>query len=831
MAPTLVVVRADLPRGTVTFLFTDVEGSTRLLHELGAVGYAAALAEHRRIVRDAFARHGGVEVDTQGDAFFVAFPTAPGALAAAREMAEELASGPIRVRIGIHTGTPYVAEEGYVGPDVNRAARIAASGHGGQVLVSAATAALVGLDGLRDLGDHRLKDLSAAERIFQLGEGEFPRLETLHQTNLPVPSTPFLGRERELGEVMALVAAPGSRLLTLIGAGGSGKTRLALQAAAALANRYPDGVYWVPLVPLRDPALVLDSASRAVGADNGLAEHVADKQLLLLFDNFEHVLAAADELSDVLARCPALELLVTSREPLRLAAEQTYPVPPLAHPEAVGFFAARARAVQPDFEVDEAVSEICRRLDDLPLALELAAARMKALSTRQLLERLEKRLPLLTGGARDAPDRQRTLRATIEWSYELLQPEERQLLARLSLFRGGCTLEAAEAICDADLDVLQSLVEKSLVRFSNERYWMLETIREFAEEQLAESGEANAFAGRHAEHFLMLAEEAAPYLEGGDPTAWLARLDPEDDNVRASLDRLEAAGDTQLALQLVGALPNFWMLRGHVAEGRRRAEEALAADDRPTRPRARALFTAANMAALTGDTKLEQRRLEDALALSEELGDERGAALARFHLATTLVEARDYASARTLAEASVAEFQALGDAHETLAARRFLAWMCEELGDLARYRELTEQNLELARMQGDKRIEARSLGGLGMLAVAEGRLDDAAALLAGSFRIDRDLGFTIFVAVDLVRFAALHVARGAPSIAARLLARADALRDEFGFSLEAWAEEERRDTLAAVHAAFDEAEFERAWDEGRRLSLDEAIALAVAPPE
>ena len=425
-------VGAHLPAGTVTFLFTDVEGSTRLLHELGVRRYAEVLAEHRRILRDAFRTNGGVEVDTQGDAFFVAFPTATGALAAAAEGLQGLASGPIRVRMGIHTGTPHVGTESYVGVDVHRAARIAACGHGGQVLVSASTASLVGTDGLRDLGEHRLKDLSAPERIYQLGDGDFPPLESLHQTNLPIPSTPFLGREQR-AERGARAALAGGRPLAhadRAGRHGQDAPRRPGGRRASPADRYPHGVWWVPLAPLRDPELVLATAGRALGSKNGLAEHIADKRLLLLFDNFEHVVDAAADLAALLTSCPQLELLVTSREPLHVTGEQEYAVPPFAHEEGVGFFLARARAVEPDFQADEAVPEICRRLDDLPLALELAAASVKVLSPEQILERLDQRLPLLTGGARDAPERQRTLRATIEWSHELLSPEEQRLFAR-----------------------------------------------------------------------------------------------------------------------------------------------------------------------------------------------------------------------------------------------------------------------------------------------------------------------------------------------------------------------------------------------------------------
>jgi class 3 adenylate cyclase len=435
-------MRTDLPSGTITFLFTDVEGSTRLLRELGADAYADALAEHRRVVRESCGAHDGVEVDTQGDAFFLAFPTAPDALDAAEAIMVGLERGPIRVRMGVHTGTPLVAAEGYVGEDVHRAARIAAAGHGGQVLVSASTAALVDHE-LRDLGLHRLKDLTAPQRLFQLGHASHPTLRSLRLTNLPIPATPFVGRERDLAEVVAVISG-GDRLLTLTGPGGTGKTRLAAQAAGLAADTFPDGVWWVPLATLHDPELVLPSIVQALGARDELHLHIADRRLLVLLDNFEHVVEASGGLSGLLASCPNLTLLVTSREPLHLAGEREYPVRPLDHEDAVGFFLARARAVEPAFEGDVAVDEICRRLDELPLALELAAARVKALSAAQILDRLDRRLPLLTGGARDVPERQRTLRATIEWSYELLEPSERRLFAGLSVFVGGCSLEAAE---------------------------------------------------------------------------------------------------------------------------------------------------------------------------------------------------------------------------------------------------------------------------------------------------------------------------------------------------------------------------------------------------
>jgi class 3 adenylate cyclase/energy-coupling factor transporter ATP-binding protein EcfA2 len=471
-------VRRDLPSGTVTFLFTDVEGSTKLLHALGAEAYAEKLAGHRRVVREACTAQDGVEVDTQGDAFFVAFPTAPGAVEAARAITEALASGPITLRIGLHTGTPLVTEEGYVGEDIHFAARVAASAHGGQVVLSQATRAVVDERcSLVELGEHRLKDIAEPVAIYQLGEGAFPPLKTISNTNLPRPASSFVGREREVQEVLARIDE-GGRLVTVTGPGGSGKTRLALEAAATLVPEYKAGVFWVGLASLRDAALVSETIAQTLGAKDGLAEHIGERELLLLLDNLEQVIEAAPELSSLLQQCPNLTLLVTSRELLRVQGEIDYPVPPLAETEAVSLFCERAQ-----IEPSEEIAELCRRLDSLPLAVELAAARANALSPAQILARLSKRLDLFKGG-RDADPRQQTLRSTIAWSYELLSPEEQQLLCRLSAFSGGCTLEAAEEVCDAELDTLQSLVEKSLLRFSDERYWMLETIREYAEERL-----------------------------------------------------------------------------------------------------------------------------------------------------------------------------------------------------------------------------------------------------------------------------------------------------------------------------------------------------------
>jgi predicted ATPase len=820
-------VRADLPSGTVTFLFTDVEGSTKLLDQVGAEAYAAALAEHRRILRAAVAAHGGVEVDTQGDAFFVAFPTAPGALAAADETRARLAEGPIRVRVGIHTGTPLLTDEGYVGADVHRAARIAACGHGGQVLVSAATAALVGNERLRDLGVHRLKDLSAPERIYQLGKGNFPPLKSLYQTNLPVAKTPFLGREKELGEILALMARADVRLVTLTGPGGTGKTRLAVQAAGLVADRYPYGIWWVPLAPLRDSALVLETAAQTVAAQNPLAEHIGDRSMLLLFDNFEQVIDAAPDVARLLASCPRLEVLVTSREPLRLTAEQEYAVPPFDHDEGVRFFAARARAIDPSFALDDAVPEICRRLDDLPLALELAAARVKALSTTQILWRLERRLPLLTGGARDLPERQRTLQATIEWSHELLSTQEQRLFARLAVFRGGSTLEDAEAVVDADVDTLQSLVDKSLLRQTGERYWMLETIREYAGERLDRSDEAGELRDRHARHFLALAEEAEPHLPASR-REWIDRLETEHDNLRAAFEAFEASSDAERALRLGGAVARFWLMRGHLREGSRRLE-AMLTDERPTSARAKALNGAALLQSnltLGGSTEHARRRAVQALELSQALADARGIAQAELVLGS-IVAADDMARARDLWESSVRRFRDAGDEHHALIATRHLAWAYENLGDRQRCVTLNEENLDRARALGNERIEGVTLGVLASLRIEEGRIDEAVELLKESHRLHVQAADPLQSAFDVFRFAAAVAATGEAEVATSVLSAADALAHDVGLNLSGWDPRYIEFVTRMIRDRIDEQTFAKSWERGRTLTADEAVALAV----
>ncbi len=497
------MARRDLPTGTVTFLFTDVEGSTRMLDALGADAYASVLAEHLRILREAVGRHGGIEVDTEGDAIFAVFSTAVGAVSAAGEARTELEPTGVRVRMGLHTGAPLRTAEGYVGMDVHRAARIAAAGHGGQILISSTTAALIAGSSedlpLTDLGEHRLKDLAAPERLYQLGAEEHPALKTISPSNLPEPAGPFIGRESEMKEIGELLGDPAVRLVSLVGPGGLGKTRLALEAAGMAASQFPNGRWWVPLASVRDAALVAPLVAQTLGLPEdigpaGIGRHLKDRRILLVVDNAEHLLPAiSDVVAELMPAGGTSCVLVTSREPLKLEAEHVVRLPVLTEADAERLLITRAASLGATVQPSEALTTLVRRLDRLPLALQLAASRLSVLTVEQVLERLSQRLDLFTG-PRDSDPRQRTLRATIEWSHDLLTDPERTLFRRLAVFAGGCTLEAAEGVCDADIDVLQALVDRSLVQREDEtgsapRFVMLDSIGHFAAERLAESPE------------------------------------------------------------------------------------------------------------------------------------------------------------------------------------------------------------------------------------------------------------------------------------------------------------------------------------------------------
>jgi predicted ATPase/class 3 adenylate cyclase len=660
---------AGAPSGTVTLLFSDIEGSTRLLQRVGDA-YPALRAEHRRLLRRAFEQHGGYEVDTEGDAFFVAFASANKAVAAAVEAQLALArhgwpaGSEIRVRIGLHTGEPRLLDGGYVGLDVHAAARVMAAGHGGQVLVSRSTRALLGEQfELRDLGEHRLKDLREKQRLFQvLVKGlpvDFPPLKTLENrpTNLPVQPTALIGREHELRAVEALVTREDVRLLTLTGVGGTGKTRLALQVAADVLDEFANGVFFVSLAPVGVPELVVPTIAQTLGLRDQPGEpmvetltgYLRDQQLLLVLDNFEQVVAAAPAVAALLAAAGGVTVLATSRTPLHLSGELSYIVPPLAVPaadsvadaeslpryESANLFVERAQAASREFSItnDNArvIGEICIRLEGLPLAIELAAPRVRVLEPAALLQRLDQRLKLLTSGPADLDPRQRTLRATIDWSYELLTEPEQALFARLAVFVGGCRVDSAEALVDpADgigADVLEgliSLVEQSLLHRRADsdgepRFWMLETMREYALEALEATGVSEELRRRHALHFLSLAEQVDLASRTGEQQDRFERLDAEDGNLRAAIAWARETGDADTLLRLATALWGFWATRGHVAEGTAALEEALALS--PERP-ARALLGLCTLRLLGGSSHDLLRDAEQVLSACEQLGDD-----------------------------------------------------------------------------------------------------------------------------------------------------------------------------------------------------------------
>jgi predicted ATPase/class 3 adenylate cyclase len=729
----------DLPAGTLTFLFSDIEGSTRHLQDLGPA-WSGALDDHHSLMREAIAEHGGTEVVNEGDSFFAVFPTASDAVRAALAAQRKLGAHPwpggaaVRVRMGLHTGSATIAGGSYAGLDVHRAARIMAAAHGGQVLLSEVTRALAATalgEGLttRDLGEHRLKDLDSTERLHQLvAPGlatDFPPIRTADaaRTNLPAQPTSFLGRERQIGEVSTLLEA--ARLVTLTGPGGTGKTRLAIECAARLADRFPAGVWFVPLAPIVDPDLVPMAIAQALNAPEHpgrtplqrVIDQVGEQQMLMVLDNFEQVTDAADIVASLLAGAPRLAVIVTSRFVLHLSGEHEYPVPPLDAPdlrqlpdparlsryEAVALFIERAQAARPDFAVTNqnapAVAEISVRLDGLPLAIELAAARVRLLTPQAILARLSNRLGLLTGGPRDVPERQRTLRGAIEWSYDLLDSDEQRLFAALSIFRGGARLEAVEQISAPDggdiLSGLASLVDKSLVRAETSpasqdetRYVMLETLREFAVERLRASADEHDLERRHAEWYAALAGRLAPSIMGENQRAVLDRLEEEHDNLRAAMSWAIEHDGADLALLLAARLWRMWQMRGYLDEARERIERALAMPTAAEHPelRADALEAAGGVDYWRGDVPRMRQAYEQALEARQALGDPDGIAEALYNLSF---------------------------------AFSYVARQGQEPSEIDRARELQEQALELFRQTGNRSGEGRALWALGTTALAQ----------------------------------------------------------------------------------------------------------------
>ena len=811
-------MRRDLPSGTVTFLFTDVEGSTRLLHELGADRYAAVLAEHRRIVRETFRAHGGVEVDTQGDAFFVAFPSAPEAVEAARGAQEALTARSISVRMGIHTGTPHLTDEGYVGVDVHRAARIGACGHGGQVLVSAATVAYLSVDGLQELGEHRLKDFDEPVPLYQLGAEGFPPLKTISNTNLPRPASSFVGRDKEVAELASLLR-DGTRLLTLTGPGGSCKTRLAIEAAAELVPELKAGVFWVGLATLRDPALVADTIGGALGVKHGLAEHIGERELLLLLDNLEQVVEAAPELAALVEACPNLRLLVTSRELLRVRGEVEYPVLPLADQAAIELFCTRGRT-----EPDEMVRKLCGALDNLPLALELAAAHAKALTVEQILGRLDRSLDLLRNRARDAPERQRTLRATIEWSYDLLAAKEKTLFARLGVFVGGFDLRAAEEASEADLETVASLLDKSLLRRADgARFFMLETIREFAVERLGAAGESDRWRERHAQHYLDLAESEANESGEGRAVA-MQRLERDHNNLRGALQWFDQSRQANNHLRLVAALDEFWDVRGHLREGRAHIEAALAnSGSQSAELRMEALAAASDFARIQGDLAQARAYSQESLDLAEQAGEPLGIARALHELAEAAMDDEQFDQAVTLFERAVSVAKKAGRSGVGSIAN--MGYVALSQGDYERGKTLSEQALALARQEGRDNVALITLSNIASAEVNLGNRAEACTRLRECLRLARELGFTEVIVSGLLDTAAVAVADGDFHCAARLIGAAETLRERINFSFGPLERRLHNRTIAALVTGLGDSTSERLQQEGHRMELEQAVEL------
>ena len=868
----------SLPTGTVTFLFTDIEGSTRLVQALGQ-RYGEILADHCRIVRNAIAEAGGTEVSTEGDSFFAAFPSAPKAVAATVAAQRGLAAHAwpdgveIRVRMGLHTGEGMLGGDNYMGLDVHRAARIAAAGHGGQVLLSEATHSLVARPPdatLRDLGDHRLKDLANPEHLFQLDiEGlpsEFPELRSLDRrpNNLPLQLTSFVGREADIAAVSNLLER--ARLVTLTGPGGTGKTRLSLQVAAERLTGYADGAFFVELAPVTDPRLVPSAVASAIdvreSADRPLMEAIKealrDRELLLLLDNFEQVAEAAPLVTDLLSAAPRLRILVTSRGALHVQGEHEYAVQPLSVPdpahlpaaeaisqfEGVALFVERAMAVRSDFRVTNdsapAIAEIVARLDGLPLAIELAAAKAKLFGPEAILGRLGSRLAFLGGGARDLPARQQTLRNAIDWSYSLLPEGEQRLLRRVAVFVGGCSLDAVEAVCgpgELGLDALagiEALVDQSLIRrdeaaHGEPRFIMLETIREFAAEQLAESGEALELRGRHAAYFTAVAEAAEPELTRA-PEA-IDRVGHDHDNFRAALAWAIETDAGELSHRLGFALWRFWQQRGHLREGRESFDRLLAlpsASER-TAARAKGLTGAAGIAYWQNDYGAAQAWYDEAEAIVRELGDQAWLTDAIYNTASVAMLRGDIPTTMAKFQEGMTIARELGDdaiVARFLEAEGYLAFMSD---DLARARPLLEESLALAEGRGDQMAIAIGHHTVAQVARLDSRFEDAAAHYRQALRFGKEMGDVAAMSEPLQGLAAVAIATGDVDRGVRLLAANDAVRERLGGGPPPeWLR--LGDPLTDARRSLGDEAYQQAWDAGRELTVDEAVALALREP-
>jgi len=799
--------RADLPEGTVTLLFTDIEGSTQLLRKLGS-RYAEVQDRHRRLLRAAFDAVGGIEVDTQGDAFMVAFRSAADAAAAAIEAQRALAveSWPdemrVPVRMGLHTGEPRRGPEGYVGIDVVRASRICGVAHGGQILVSQLTRDLLADAGIAtvDLGRHRLKDIAEQERLYQLvAEGlqdSFPPPRTLGGATLPALHHRLVGRQSDLAEIQALLARPDVRLVTITGAGGAGKSRLALEAAASAALEQP--VHLVGLAPVSDPGLVLTEIARTVGAREspgrplaeGIADAIRNTRTLLFLDNLEHLAPAAHDIAALLDLVPDLDVLTTSRAPLRLSGEHVLSLDPLSIEDAATLFVelAAARGVVLREDALPAVQEICRRLDGLPLAIELVAARLVVLPPKRVLEALDEGLALEMEGPIDLPERQRTLRATIAWSYGLLSESQRELHDALGVFAGGCTLEDARAVAHAGPEFfrdLESLVAWSLVRSDiadgDVRLSMLETVREDAVARLTQEGRIEDLRRRHAERFLELAQAADDALAGPEQAEWLERLEQELDNIRATLDWCLTSARAEDALRAMSALERFWRAHGHLTEARRWLSLGLAiAEDVPTAVRARALWTAAHVAMMQSDYPAAIPVLEDALRLFRELRDDRYSVFTLCELARALSSQDELERAERAGREALAIAAKAADDRAESAALDTLAMIVGYRGERAEAQALSTRSLALRRSLGDPLLIAASANTLGLAAMRAGDLDSADRAFEECLELARHLGEEVLTAAALCALGEIALSRNELEVACERLLSALELYKELG---------------------------------------------------
>ena len=868
----------QLPTGTVTFLFTDIEGSTMLLRQLGD-RYAEVLRDHGEIVREVLEREGGAEIGTEGDSFFAVFGSPAAAARAVIEIQRALAGhewpegAQVRVRMGLHTGEGTPVGNSYIGLDVHRAARIGDAGHGGQILVSEATEGLVqrslpeGAE-LRDLGSHRLKDLPQPERLFQLSvEGlpdEFPPLRSLdaRPNNLPSQMSSFIGREEAIRDVETLLET--TRLLTLTGPGGTGKTRLALEVAHRQLPSFPDGVWFVDLSAITDPSVVLTEIAVALDLtrDPGasvfecLEQDLHDKTLLLVLDNFEQVLDAAMAIEHLLSHAPAMKVMVTSRSVLSVYGEREYPVPPLqlpeprpqpsiealSHSEAVALFVERARAVRPDFMVNaenaEAIAEICSRVDGLPLAIELAAVRVNVLTPQAMLPRLDERLSLLTSGPRSLPERQRTLRGAIDWSYQLLDEPERKLFARLATFWGGGSLEAIEAVCDSDLgapvlDVLSTLVDDSLLRRMETRdgevrFQMLETIREFAMERLGEEPDAAAVADRHARHYLSLAVQAEEHLVGDEQKSWLDRFDREHDNIRSALKWAVRSGNVETGQEAAGAIWRFWHQRGHLMEGRKKLEHLLDASEGQggTEARFKALTGAGGLAYWQNDYAATERYYTEALAIARELGSQRAIAEALYNLSYSDRiggnEEAGFAKLREVLEIA----RSIGDRQLTADSLQLLGNQALRQGEPKEGLAMVEEALGIYRELGNRFAAADALSGIGSAYRLVGESDAACDAHRQALEIFVEVGNPTGIAMVLEEMAMVESMDGRHERALRLAAASTALKEQTGGGAPAELMKSE-ETIDESRRVLGPEDTERALAEGREMGTDKAIAYAL----